>query len=100
MKKQYMRKSILCGLVIFGLIFCGFAVSADETVTDGADDVWHYFEESPGSWSWESGISDKSSIDLTEVSYEINNDDLTVTLTANELIDDSDLVIYLSLIHI
>ncbi len=84
------------GILIFGaviILILTSSTSLAETEKDGTDDVFHW-RVSDGNWGWEFNIADKDNIDITEVSYEVNGDQLTLTLKVDGIIEDSELIAY------
>lgn len=86
MKKIF---AIAMGLL---LSLLGISVSA-ETVTDQTSDVYHW-HQSAGSYGWEANVGNKPNIDIEEVSYNLNNDKLTLSIKVVGTISSSEMVSY------
>ncbi|HUS99382.1 MAG TPA: Heimdall-CTERM domain-containing surface protein [Candidatus Thermoplasmatota archaeon] len=82
-------------IVILGLcvLLCSCYIASAETINDGTGDVWHWAETGTA-WSWSGNVGDKPNIDITEVSYTVNNDKITLSLTVRGAIQSSDKVGY------
>jgi hypothetical protein len=68
-------------------------VSADATENDPKGDVAHW-EYSNNIWGWSYKIGDKPDIDITELSYSISGDELTLIMKVDGVIKDSEKVWY------
>jgi hypothetical protein len=64
-----------------------------ESVADSTGDVYHW-RNTGTSWGWDTNIGDKPNIDITDVSYTINNEQVTITMTVVGTITNSELVSY------
>lgn len=91
-RKVNMKKifAIAMGLLLLSLL--GISVSA-ETVTDQTSDVYHW-HQSAGSYGWEANVGNKPNIDIEEVSYDLNNDKLTLSIKVVGTISSSEMVSY------
>ncbi len=57
-------------LILLGSCFTAAATS----ITDGTNDIWHWQQSAQGStWSWQGNVGNKPNIDITEVSYSVDN---------------------------
>lgn len=86
-----------CVIVIISLLillvscFSATAIS----ISDGTGDVWHWAKSVSGtSWSWYGNVADKPNIDITEVSYTVSDNKITLTLKVSGTIQTSEKVIY------
>lgn len=83
------------GLVIVSLaILLGscFTVAAT-SITDGTGDVWHYSYVGTA-WSWGGNVGNKPNIDIKEISYEVNDDKITLKMEVAGSIQTSDKIGY------
>lgn len=62
----------------------------EETITDPIGDVAHWVY-SGDSWHWEYDVNDKPNIDITEISYMMNEDNISLILKVSGNIQDSKL---------
>jgi hypothetical protein len=94
MEKSTMKKSNILKIVGFSLVLIlqGTMVSADQTETDGTNDVFHWWQ-SGGTFTWEYDSS-KPNIDITEVSYVTSGDSITLSITVDGEIVDDELISY------
>ena len=81
--------------MIFGVMIMLILISTTslaETLTDGINDVYHkrMFD---GAWVYVY-TDDKDNIDITEVSYEVNDNRLTLTIKVDGVIEDSGFIVY------
>ena len=81
------------------LIFGAFIIliltsipSLAETVTDGTNDVLHR-RLSDGIWGYYY-TDEKDNIDITSISYEVNNKNVTLTMSVDGVIEDSESIVY------
>jgi hypothetical protein len=81
---------LIIGVVV--LILSSIPVSA-ETETDPTGDIYHW-RYSETAWGWGPYEGDKPNIDITSVSYEIDGQQATLTLTVDGSIQDSENFIY------
>ncbi|HEC89847.1 MAG TPA: hypothetical protein ENI44_04625, partial [Thermoplasmatales archaeon] len=88
MKKR--NKILIAALSAF--IFLGGFASA-EAISDPTGDVAHW-RVTATSWGWEYNIGNKPEIDITELSYTLNGDKLTINLKVSGTIQNSELVGY------
>ena len=86
------KKGILILSAVITLILSSSTTLAS-TETDGTNDVFHW-RVSDGNWGWGFNIADKDNIDITELSYEANDNQLTITLKVDGIIEDSKLIAY------
>ena len=86
-------KSSMCLVGIAALVLSCFTVSAANITEDGTNDIWHY-AQSGTTWSWGGNVGDKSYIDITEVSYSVNENKLILMLKVDGTIQSSEKVIY------
>lgn len=75
------------------LIGASFTVAA-ETITDPSGDVWHWSHVGTA-WSWVGNVGGKPNIDITEISYTVNNNKLTLSLKVSGTIQTSEKVVYM-----
>jgi hypothetical protein len=80
---------IVSVLVLLGSCFTAAATS----ISDGTGDIWHWAQTGT-SWSWQGNVGNKPNIDITEVSYTVNEDKITLSLKVSGTIQTSDKVGY------
>ncbi len=76
-------------LVLLGSCFTAAATS----ISDGTGDIWHWAQTGT-SWSWQGNVGNKPNIDITEVSYTVNEDKITLSLKVSGTIQTSDKIVY------
>ncbi|HWR27361.1 MAG TPA: Heimdall-CTERM domain-containing surface protein [Candidatus Thermoplasmatota archaeon] len=83
------------GIVMISLvILLGSCFTAAATsVSDGTGDVWHY-SYAGTAWSWAGNIANKPNIDITEISYTVNDNKITLKLEVSGTIQTSEKVGY------
>jgi len=88
-------KKVLAILICFAFIATiGTTASAQsESLTDSTGDVLHYREQD-GVWSWGANILDKPNIDITELSYAVIGNTVSLSLTVDGTISNSEGVGY------
>ena len=72
-------------LVLLGSCF----TAAATTVTDGTNDVYHW-SQTGTAWSWSTNIANKPDIDITKISYTVNENKITLKLEVSGEIQTSD----------
>ncbi len=72
-------------LILLGTCF----ITTAESINEGTGDVYHY-SQTGTAWSWRAGIADKPNIDITEISYSVNDDKLTLKLEVAGSIQNSE----------
>jgi hypothetical protein len=78
-------------LILLGSCFTAAATS----ISDGTGDIWHWAQSVSGTgWSWQGNIGNKPNIDITEISYTVNDNKITLSLTVSGTIQTSDKVYY------
>ena len=87
-----MKKTLAILISFAFLAALGTTVSA-ETVTDSTGDVWHW-NYTGSTWGWEYNSVGKSNIDITELGYTVNGQQVTLTLKVAGTITNSDVVYY------
>jgi hypothetical protein len=90
-------KLLKSSIVIIGLtVILGSCFTAAATsISDGTNDVWHWAQSLSGTgWSWQGNVGNKPNIDITEVSYTVNQDKITLSLKVSGVIQTSDKVVY------
>lgn len=76
------------------LLFSCFTAAA-VSVSDGTGDIWHWAQSASGtSWSWQGNIQNKPNIDITDISYTVNDDTITLRMQVSGTIQASEKVIY------
>jgi len=83
-------KSSILFLSVTVMILSSIIVSADKTESDPTGDVAHW-EYTTGQWGWNYNIGNKPNIDITEISYFVSGDQLTLTLKVVGNIQSSEL---------
>ena len=81
-------KSSIVLLIISGLLMLTLPVSAI-SISDGTGDVYHW-SQTGTAWSWRANIGDKPNVDITEVSYSVDGDKLTLKLKVAGTIQTSE----------
>ncbi len=83
------------GLVIASLlILLGSCFTAAATsVSDGTGDIWHW-TGSGTAWSWVGNVGSKPNIDITEVSYEVNGDKITLKMEVEGSVQTAEKIAY------
>lgn len=76
-------------LILLGACF----TAAASSISDGTGDVWHYTNTGTA-WSWLGNVGNKPNIDITEISYTVNENKITLTLRVAGAIQTSDKVVY------
>lgn len=87
-----MKGSIAIAIGLCVLMCCCVVASAGK-VTDGNGDVYHW-SQTGSAWSWRANIADKPDIDITEISYSVDDDKLTLTLKVKGSIQSSEKIAY------
>ena len=87
-----LRKSSLCFIGIAALILSCFSASA-ANINDGTNDIWRW-TQSGIAWSWSGNVGDKPNIDITEVSYSVNENKVTIMLEVKGTIQSSEKIFY------
>ena len=85
------KKSVL----IFGafiILIIASIPSFAETITDGTNDVFHH-RLSDGTWGYYY-TDEKDNIDITSISYDVNNNNVTLTITVDGVIEKSSNIVY------
>lgn len=83
----------MCGLAVMVLLVAGAAGAA--TVDDDTGDVFHWrWSENLGRYSWAHAVTDKPNVDITELSYDVSGETLTLSMTVQGTIEDDDGVWY------
>jgi len=78
-------------LVLLGSCFTAAATS----ISDGTSDIWHWTQTTSGAtWSWQGNVGNKPNIDITEVSYVVNDNKITLSLKVSGTIQTSEKVVY------
>jgi len=62
-------------LILLGSCFTVAATS----ISDGTGDIWHWAQTGT-SWSWQGNVGNKPNIDITEVSYTVEENKITLKL--------------------
>jgi len=76
-------------LILLGSSF----TAAATTISDGTGDVWHwYYTGTAGSWG--GNVGNKPNIDISEISYTVNNNKITLSLKVVGTIQTSDKLVY------
>ncbi len=98
--KQWKKCIVIVGAVL--ILFLTSTVSSydnlistlslAETETDGTNDVFHR-RMADGAWGYVY-TAEKDNIDLTEISYDVNEGQLTLTLKVDGVIEDSEMIVY------
>ncbi|MBE3120869.1 MAG: hypothetical protein IMZ43_02490 [Thermoplasmata archaeon] len=81
-------KSSIVLIGVSGLLLLTLPVSAT-SINDGTGDVYHWTNTGTA-WSWRANIGDKPNVDITEVSYSIDGNKLTLKLEVAGTIQTSE----------
>jgi hypothetical protein len=76
-------------LMLLGACFTAAATS----VTDPTNDVWHW-SNTGTVWSWVGNVADRPNVDITQISYEVNGDKITLEMVVAGSIQTSDKIGY------
>jgi len=87
-----LRKSSMC-LVGFAILVLSCFTASASSITDGTNDIWHW-AQSGTAWSWGGNVGNKPNIDITEVSYSVNENKLTLALEVQGPIQSSEKIFY------
>jgi len=87
-----LRKSSMC-LVGFAVLVLSCFTASASSITDGTNDIWHWTQTGT-TWSWVGNVGNKPNIDITEVSYSVNDNKITISLQVSGDIQTSDKVVY------
>lgn len=85
------RNIAIVGLIVLLCASC-YTVAA-ESVNDGTGDVYHW-SQTGTAWSWNANIANKPDIDITEISYTVNDNKITLKLEVSGQIQTSDKIAY------
>ena len=85
-------KSSIC-LVGFAVLVLSCFTASAASINDGTNDIWHW-AQSGTAWSWGGNVGNKPNIDITEVSYSVNENKITISLQVSGDIQTSDKVVY------
>jgi hypothetical protein len=89
-----LRNSGIVIISVLLLVGSCFTVAA-ASISDGTGDIWHWAQSVSGTgWSWQGNVGNKPNIDITEVSYTVNDNKITLSLKVSGTIQTSDKVIY------
>ena len=86
---------IMLGVLV--LVFSSITVSA-ETQTDPSGDVYHW-KMTDSIWSWEPSVESKPNIDIIELTYTPNGNQLTLTMKVAGNIQNSDKIAYIAWVN-
>lgn len=92
-----MKKGMcIAGIVVLAmLVLTGFASA--ETLTDDTNDVWHWkWHENLGTYEWAHSVTSKPNIDITELSYTIEDHQITFKVKVKGTIENSEKVVYIA----
>ncbi|KYK34914.1 MAG: hypothetical protein AYK22_04490 [Thermoplasmatales archaeon SG8-52-3] len=92
-----LRKTILIMIGIFVLFFSSISVSA-ETETDPTGDVYHW-KMVDSTWSWQLSTVPKAYIDITELTYTVNGNQLTLSMKVAGNVQTSEKIVYWALLN-
>lgn len=87
------KNSILFFISILVLILSSTILSAADSKSDPTGDVAHW-SFTAGHWGWSYNVGNKPDIDITELSYTVNGDQLTLTLKVAGTIQNSEVTGY------
>ena len=94
MGRNYMKllKYGIVGIGTLMLVLSAMSVSA-ETIADGTGDVWHWAQTGT-TWAWGGNVGDKPNIDITDISYTVTGNTLTLSMTVEGTIQSTDKIGY------
>lgn len=93
--KLWKSSMLIMGVAV--LLLLSMIASADESVTDGTGDIYHWaWNADVGTYNWQIATDDKPNIDITGLSFDINGDTATFTMTVDGSIEDSEVTNYWS----
>ena len=81
------RNIAIVGLIV--LLCSSCYTAAAESVSDGTGDVYHW-SQTGTAWSWSANIANKPDIDITEISYTVHDNKITLKLEVSGQIQTSD----------
>lgn len=87
------RKLSLVLIVIIGMLLLSSICVSASTLTEGTGDVYHWVQTGTA-WGWQYNVADKPNIDITGLSATVNGDQLTLELTVQGTIQNSDKIVY------
>jgi len=71
-----------------------FVLSASaESITDPSGDVWHW-NYTETKWGWDYDVTNKQNVDVTDISYSVSGNQVTLAMTVAGTITNSELVSY------
>jgi len=77
------------------ILLCSCFTAAATSISDGTGDVWHWTQSISGTgWAWQRNIGNKPNIDIKEISYNVNENKITLSLKVSGIIQTSDKVVY------
>ncbi len=89
-----------CSIIMISILvlfFSSITVSA-ETQTDEAGDVYHW-KMTDSTWSWEPSVDSRANIDIIELTYTSNGNQLTLSLKVSGNIQASDRIAYIAWVN-
>ncbi len=87
-----MKKIIALPISLVLLAAIGATVTA-ESVTDPTGDVYHW-QYTDTTWGWDTNIGDKPNIDITDLTYSVTGDQLTLSMKVAGTIASSEGITY------
>ncbi|MFO8077246.1 MAG: hypothetical protein R6U21_01190 [Thermoplasmatota archaeon] len=87
-----MKKILVLPISLVLLAAIGATVTA-ESVTDPTGDVYHW-KYTDTTWGWDTNIGDKPNIDITDLTYTINGDQVTLSMNVAGTIASSEGISY------
>jgi PGF-CTERM protein len=85
-------KSSIC-VASIAVIILSCSTASATTINDGTGDIWHW-TQSGTTWAWVGNVGNKPNIDITEVSYVVSGDKITIALKVSGSIQNSENVVY------
>jgi len=90
-----MSRKILCSSVILLMALAYAGLAHAETVADDSNDVWHWkWNGTLGTYSWEQAVTSHPNIDIKELSYTVNGQQVILEMTVYGTIENSDNIWY------
>jgi PKD repeat protein len=89
-----LKNSTIVIISLLVLLVSCFSASAID-ISDATGDVWHWAQSVSGTgWSWNGNVGDKPNIDITDISYTVNDNKVILSLKVSGTIQTSDKVVY------
>lgn len=93
------KKNGIIILAVIVTLFLSCSVAAAETLTDPSGDVYHWKSTGTG-FQWEASTDARSNIDITELSFTTNGDQLTLSMKVAGSIEASETISYIAWVNV